>query len=869
MIALDDLLAAGGRVYGQAHAQSFTDISYDSRRTRPGELFVALHTPRADGHDYIPAAIEAGATGILCSWPPASGTKSDPEIGTEADIEADTGATIIVADDPEAVLQQWAAAHLRRIDPTVVAVTGSVGKTSTKQAVATVLAGKGHTFASRESFNSLLGLPIALARLTPDHRYTVLEYGTDRFGEIATLASLFPPHIGIITSIGEAHIRSFGSLEGVAREKGALIEALPPTGWAILHRDDPAIARMIEQGRTAAQILTFGRQEACHLQASAVSYTLHGTHFTLRWQGHEAISAPPSTVEVSIPLLGEPAVVVALAAIGGALACGMSLADIVERLQLVEPVNGRLRPLPAKNGALLIDDTCSAALPSVKAALHTLANLPARRRIAVLGEGDEGAGGASVHAHDIGELAATSADMLICKGDWGVIAASHAARTSPAIKTNVTYTATTTLAALPEDIGEGDLILVKGSAKARMERVVAGLLDDRQNPHDCLMRQEPAWKTVRVGAPDRPTWLQIDLDAIGQNIRCLREIAGVPVMAVIKADGYGHGAVRVARAAAAGGATVFAVATLGEARILREADITEPILVLGYTPPWQAHEAVLLNVACTVFDLDVARAFSDAAIALEREATVHIKVDTGMGRLGLLPHDVGEVLTAIASLPRVRVEGMYSHFATADSNDESFARLQLSRFQEVVGEIMQAGLRPPIIHMANSAATLRFPEARFDIVRPGIACYGLPPSDETPLPPAMKPVLSFHTSIAQVKLLPTGSPLSYGCTFITPHPSTIATIPVGYADGFRRVPPWHEVLIRGKRAPVVGRVCMDYALIDVTGIEGVKRGDPVVLIGSQGDDCISADEVAGWLGTINYEVVSAILPRVPREVWAD
>lgn len=406
-----------------------------------------------------------------------------------------------------------------------------------------------------------------------------------------------------------------------------------------------------------------------------------------------------------------------------------------------------------------------------------------------------------------------------------------------------------------------------------MERVSACLLDPSLKPADVLVRQEPSWHTVRIGAPDRPTWVRVDLDAIAHNVQRLREIAGVPLIAVLKSDGYGHGAVRVARTALAHGAAALAVATLGEARELRAADITAPILVFGYTPPWQAREAVLAAVTCTIFDLDVARALSDAAIELQREAIVHVKVDTGMGRLGFAPDQVLSVLRELRdgaaagrSYEGLRVEGMYTHFATADSTDEQFARLQLARFRQLHGEITAAGLRPPLIHAANSGALLRFPEARFDMVRPGIACYGLHPSPETPLPDDFRPALSFHSEVAQVKTVPAGTPLSYGGIFVTEGVSTIATIPVGYADGFRRVPPWREVLIRGQRAAVVGRICMDYALIDVTEIAGVRRGDPVVLIGEQAGDRISVEEVAAWLGTIAYEVVCAILPRVPREV---
>ena len=370
------------------------------------------------------------------------------------------------------------------------------------------------------------------------------------------------------------------------------------------------------------------------------------------------------------------------------------------------------------------------------------------------------------------------------------------------------------------------------------------------------------FSTARV--TDRPTWLRIDLDVIAHNTWRLREIAGVPLMAVVKADAYGHGASRVARVALAHGAEWLAVATLGEACLLRDAEVHAPLLALGYTTPWQAREAALLDVACTVFDLETAYALSNAGCELSREIAVHVKVDTGMGRLGLPPAETPAFLTQLAELPYLRVEGVYTHLATADSPDETFARLQLARFERALAEVTAQGLRPPLVHAANSAACLRFPTARYDLVRPGIALYGLPPSDDTPLPSDFQPALSWHTEIAQVRTVAAGTPVSYGGHFVTRRPSRIGTIPVGYADGFRRSPPWREVLVRGQRAPVVGTICMDYAMLDVTDIEGVRRGDPVVLIGGQGAEQITAQDVARWLGTIHYEVIATILARVPR-----
>jgi Alr-MurF fusion protein len=848
MLTLDELLAAGGRLHGPAHARAFADVSYDSRLTGPGELFLALRTARADGHDFIADTLAAGATGVLCAEPPRA--------------EA-TGATVIVAPDPAETLQNWAANRLRQAAPRTIGVTGSVGKTTTKRTIATVLEALAPTFASRRSFNSLLGLPVALARLETQHRFAVLEYGADRLGEIARLAALFPPQIAVVTTVGEAHMAAFGAPAGAAREKSALVAALPPGGCAVLNGDDP-LALSIGDA-TLARVLSYGRGAWCDLRAEAVRLGLDGTRLRLVWREQRA--------DAFVPLLGEPGLYAALAAVGVGLACGMELAQAAVRLAHVHPADGRLRPLPARGGATLLDDSYSAAPPAMRAALHTLAALPARRRIAVLGDLEAEhiyATEAATYA-GLGTLAARCADVLVWKGDGGAEAVRAARRERPGIIAHVVHTAAAVLEALPRDLGPGDLVLVKGGAAARMEQVAASLLDPRLVAGDVLVRQESAWRSVRIGAPDRPTWVRVDLDAIGGNVRRLRELAGVPLMAVLKADAYGHGAVRVGRAALAAGAAMLAVATLGEARVLREAGISAPILVLGYTPPWQAREAALLNVACTIFDIDTAQALAEASAALGRRVRAHVKIDTGMARLGLLPAETGPFLRAVRRLcdadgAELEVEGLYTHFATADSADETFAREQLGRFCRVLAELDAAGLRPPIVHAANSAAVLRFPAARFDMVRSGIAMYGLRPADETPLPEGFRPALSLHSEVAQVRELPAGAPVSYGAAYRTPYPARIATVPAGYADGLRRSPPWQAMLVRGRRAPVVGRITMDYAMLDVTGIEGVRRGDPVVLIGRQGDACISTEEVAAWLGTINYEVTSTILPRVPREV---
>jgi len=426
----------------------------------------------------------------------------------------------------------------------------------------------------------------------------------------------------------------------------------------------------------------------------------------------------------------------------------------------------------------------------------------------------------------------------------------------------------------PPPMGEGPgvraVVYVKGSEEARMEQVVALLLAAPERAEELLDRQTQGWRRVVVMRPDRPTWLEVDLNAIAGNTQRIKSLVGpdVRVLISMKADAYGHGALRVARTTLNNGAEWLGVATLSEAQPLRAAGVAAPILVFGYIPPWQARDAVQLDLRATVYDLAPALALAPAAREQGTQAHVHVKIDTGMARLGLRWEDIPAIVDFFQTLqatPGLTVEGVFTHFATADSSDQTYARRQLERFHAVLAALDAAGLRPPITHAANSAATLTLPEARFDMVRPGVAIYGLAPSDDVRLPEGFRPALAFKTQVAQVKDVPAGEGVSYGATYVTTRPTRIAVLPVGYADGFRRGPTnWGEVLLRGQRAPILGRVCMDQCMVDVTHIPGVAQGDEAVLIGRQGGDELTAEAVAARLGTIAYEVVAELLARVPR-----
>jgi len=367
----------------------------------------------------------------------------------------------------------------------------------------------------------------------------------------------------------------------------------------------------------------------------------------------------------------------------------------------------------------------------------------------------------------------------------------------------------------------------------------------------------------------RPTYAEVDLAAIAANVDLACRLAGpgVEVMAVVKADAYGHGAVPVAGTALEAGATWLGVAIPEEAISLRIAGLTCRILVLGPISPEQADLVAAYGLDQCVCDLAQAEALDRAARAHGRKLSLHLKVDTGMGRIGLRPREVRGVAEKIAGLPSVRLAGLMTHFADAEAEEPDFAREQLARFAEVARDLSavpQGGML--LRHAANSAALLLLPEARLDLVRPGIMLYGYHPRGrQRTADPGLRPALRLRTAISQIQAVTRGESVSYGRTFVAPRDLRVATLPVGYADGVGRLLSNRgQVLIRGRRAAIIGRVCMDMIMADVTDVSDVRLGDEAVLIGRQGAEEISADEVAEVQGTISYEILSRISPRVPR-----
>lgn len=368
--------------------------------------------------------------------------------------------------------------------------------------------------------------------------------------------------------------------------------------------------------------------------------------------------------------------------------------------------------------------------------------------------------------------------------------------------------------------------------------------------------------------PLRPTISTIDLDALRANVELLRRRAlpGQALLCAVKAQAYGHGLVPVARALADASVEWLGVALVEEGIALRQAGVELPALVLGGFPAGAEDAALEAELTPTLYDLSAARRLNAAAARRGQQVAVHLKIDTGMGRLGVPFDRVEAFLDQLVGLEHLRVDGLMSHLSESEAAEPAFTELQLDRFDAAVATARSRGLEPRWIHAANSGALLGGRQrAGYTLARSGISLYGCPPDDSDPAGFGLRPVLSLRTRALFVKDVPAGTPVSYGRTWTTQRPSRLATLPIGYGDGWlRSLSGRAQVLVRGRRVPLVGRVCMDLCVVDVTDVPGVEAGEPVVLIGEQGGERVTACEVARWAGTISYEVTCALHGRIPR-----
>lgn len=366
----------------------------------------------------------------------------------------------------------------------------------------------------------------------------------------------------------------------------------------------------------------------------------------------------------------------------------------------------------------------------------------------------------------------------------------------------------------------------------------------------------------------RPVWLEVDLDAIAHNVRIIKQVVGknTQIIAVVKANAYGHGAVEVSETLLENGVTMLGVGVIEEGIVLREAGIKAPILICGLTMNDQIEPLVMYNLTATVCQLKTIQILSRIASKNKKRARVHIKIDTGMGRLGIPTTDTLNFVKKISQMKNIEIEGIFTHFVAANEEDGNYTRRQFEKYEKALLELERERINIPLKHVANSAAILNSPSFHLNAVRPGIIIYGLFPWPETKRTVQLRPAAEFKTKIVFLKEVPAGKSIGYGRTYTTTKPTRIATLPVGYADGYS----WllsnnGEVLVRGERAPIIGKICMDLCMIDVTHIGGVQIGDEVVLWGKQGSRMVSVQEIAQRTGNIVYEVICMVdKERVPK-----
>ena len=785
----------GGDLVGDAACLCERAIIDTRRGVRAGDLFVALQAQR-DGDLFVRTALDQGAAVALCS--------KLPEVQRPGDV-------FIVVKDTTAALQSLASMARDRFKGPVVAITGSNGKTTTKEMLVCALSDSLRVTGTPLGFNSQVGVAQSLLGLDPAADVALIECGISLPGEMERLQRMVRPTLGIWTNVGSAHLEGLVSREGIAAEKVMLFAGMP-AGAKVFLPSSETLARVA--------------LEAAGCSVEEVEPARATQQLTAAWASSWVLRTDASL------------------AVSCALSLGVSMEDATQGLSRWQPSPGRLEWSSTTRGLVVINDAYTADPESVAAALRFLQQeRTAGRSIAVLG-GMAQLGKASQRAHrEVGALVARlGVDRLIGVGEGGAEIVSAAVASGMEADRVLTANDAAAASKLLERLAQpGDRVLLKGSRPARLETVAAELLDAVSS-----------------------TQLHVDIDAIVENYRRLRAAAGgVSVMPVVKSYGYGVDSVRIAQALERVGAGCFCVAFPDEGVALRARGVTAPILVQNVLP----HEMPKLlreGLHAELGTMATMRALEAAAAQQQTVARVHLEFDTGMGRVGFLPGDLDEVIAFVKQSRSLEVVGLMTHLASADepSRDDD-TRRQLAEFSRIVEALAAVGIAPRWIHAANTAGAVRFPEARFTGVRAGIGLFGFAPDADVI---GLHRALRLVTRLVSVKELPPGHGVGYGSTYTTGDaPRRIAVAALGYNDGYpRSLSNCGWMSIRGERCPVVGRVCMDVTMLDVTAMDPPPRaGDEVVVFGAGADEPDLA-ELADLAGTITYELLTRVSPRVRR-----
>lgn len=791
----------------------------DSRRVRKGDVFFALAGRHTDGHRHASAALEAGAAVAV--------VREGAGLGCTPRIEVP---------DPLAALQTLAAWHRVHAVKQVIAVTGSNGKTIVKDALTAILSGRWRVASSPGSWNSQLGVPLAVLAAPEGTEIGVFEAGISAPGEMETLARVLRPDAGVLVNVGLAHIAAFGGREATAREKMRLFTGVPASGWVVLP-DDPVLNALplpcprVHPGRSSP-----------HVRSRA--HTRVGTELMLDF---EDVQLPLTVHTHAAPLVDD-----LVTAMTAAVRLGVPAHDIVAALQDYSFGPTRMETWRTSDGVTIVNDAASSDPLSVHAALEAVAAAPSAggRRIFVFGGmGELGERDAAEHAL-IGRVAAERGFSHLVLAPHP--SAAHTAQAWHERRPDTPALRPPDLAALQREVRAlarpGDTLLVKGP---RNEGLAAAARE--------------LWESMS------PRRFLVDLGAIRENVARFRSICGprTRILAVLKAWAYGAELTRVATSLQSSGVDWIGVSAADEGAIARRAGVHLPILVMLMDVE-EVDKVARHQLTPVVYSLPFARALADAMTARGEQCDVHLEIDTGMGRLGVACGDALTAARLIRASGCLKLTGVMTHLSSADDPDaDDFTRGQLSRFDAAVAEIRADAPGPLVVHAAATAGAARFPEARHDMVRLGIGLYGIYPSPAVADVLELQLAVAFVSRLAQVAVWPRGQRVGYNGTYVvTAESQRIGIVEAGYNDGV----PWGlsnrgEVLVHGRRVAVLGRVSMDSMAVDLTDVPAAAPGDEVLLFGAHDGQTLRPEEVARRAGSMPYELLVHVDNRRVQRVF--
>jgi len=810
----------GGELSQASYSGPIEHVATDTRLAfRDRSLFVALNGQHYRGSAYLADARERGARVAIVG---------DRDIRCER-------MDLIRVKDPLRALQALAQHHKQKLAIPTIGITGSNGKTILKDLLARILGKSRLVSASPGSFNSQVGVALSLLRLQPDAQIAIIEAGISEQGEMAFLETMIRPDYGILTNIGMAHFEGFGSKKAIAQEKLKLFANLPEQGWLLLPDDlDSAFLPDL-----ACPRYSHGR-DTCLPRITSIVRVAEGL-------SRCNVLFPPGrnhVLNLAVDASFQAVFTTLAAAFSAACLLGVDSEQIMAAATDFSPPQNRIEIWKSAYGSVLANDAYSSDPVSARSSLSVFDHYSGRRKIFVFG-GMKELGPKSVYEHQIlGEEASRKkVDVLITIGRLPAPTVAVFSRHSPD-KQVFSFDSVDELTDFLETFSrENDVILVKGPRELRLDQV-----------------------STRFKAFLTQTVYYINLQVIRENLMSFREL--IPkttrIAVMLKAFAYGIDATHIARFLQ-GHVDFFGVAYIKEAINLRRGGVTSNLLVQMVRPA-DVEEVVKLSLQPVLYDRQVATALEKAAAQAGKVIPIHLKVDTGMGRFGVFVDELAELVQFICQQPHLRIEGLMTHFSSADDpNDDDFSNQQVHLFEQARQILSEMGIHPPLLHAAATAATVRYPQAHFSMIRIGLGMYGIYPSEAVALEIELKCPVALVSRIASLRTYPKDYPISYNRRFITPGVSRIAYLPIGYHDGLSRsLSNKGYVLIKGKKAPIVGSICMDFTAIDVTGIAGVAEGDPALILGEWKGEHIRVEEIAEMEGTIPYEVLCRLGDRIQR-----